>query len=309
KPDGIIKEYNSKGGIEDLKKFRNGEIDENAEEIVMLQLHKEYHPNGKIRLEGGYTEGLKQGVFREFDITGDSVINSYTYERDTLIAEGIVMKDGEYQGDWKYFYKSGELQAKGNYQNSIKEGKWIYYYEDGKKEQEGKYKNDLPTGVWMWYYPNGQIKKQEYFRKGKSEGEYVEFDQDGNEIVRGEFLNGKEEGEWTYQYNDHYQKGSYSDGDRDGKWVEVYLRTGRKRFEGEYTYGTPKGRHKAYYPSGKLKYIGKYKGGSRHGTWRYYREDGSIAMEIIFKNGRAVYIDGESITNQRQVEKLLKEME
>ncbi|MEZ4937741.1 MAG: hypothetical protein R2799_09140 [Crocinitomicaceae bacterium] len=309
KPDGIVKEYNSKGGIEQLQKFHNGEIDQNAEEVVMLQLHKEYYPNGKIHLEGGYTDGYKQGVFREFDLSGDTVINSYVYEKDTLIAEGIVLKDGEYQGDWKYYYKSGELQSKGKYENSIRQGKWSFYYENGKIEQEGKYKDDQPNGMWIWYYPNGQVKKQEYFRKGVSEGEYVEYDHEGNEIIKGAFLGGKEDGLWVYQYNDHYSKGNYADGDRDGKWVEIYLKTGRTRFEGEYSYGVPKGRHKAFYPNGKMKYFGKYKSGKRHGTWRFYREDGSVAMEILYKYDRPVFIDGESIKNPKEVERLLKEME
>lgn len=309
KPDGIVKEYNTKGGIEKMEKFQNGEIDEQAEEIVMLQLHKEYHPNGKIRLEGGYTEGLKQGIFREFDLSGDSVVNSYMYDKDTLIAEGIVLKNGEYEGEWKYYYKSGEIKSEGKYENTIREGKWTYYYKNGKKEQVGKYRNNEPHGMWTWYYPNGMVKKQEYFRKGKPEGEYVEYDPEGNEIVTGAYFNGKPEGEWIYQYNDHYSKGSYSDGDKDGKWIETYLRTGKKRFEGEFAYGIPKGRHKAYYPNGRLKYIGKYKSGNRHGVWRFYRDDGTPTIEIIYKYGRPVSIDGEAIRNPKQIEKILKEME
>lgn len=309
KPNGIIKNYNSKGGIDKMEKFENGKKDEQAVEIVMLELHKEYHPNGKIRLEGGYTDGLKQGIFREFDLTGDTVINSFIYEKDTMVAQGIVEKNGEYQGPWKFYYQTGELKSEGTYENSIRQGKWVYYYKSGKKEQTGKYKNDEPSGVWMWYYPSGAIKKQEYFRKGKPEGEYVEYDQEGNEIVRGEFFNGKPEGLWVYQYNDHYSKGEYSEGDKNGKWVETYLKTGKRRFEGEFSYGIPKGRHKAYFPNGRLKYFGKYKSGNRHGVWRFYREDGSVAMEVSYKYGKPVSIDGESIKNTKEVERLLKEME
>lgn len=309
KPDGIIKNYNSKGGIEKMEKFDDGKKDENAAEVVMLQLHKEYHPNGKIRLEGGYTDGKKQGVFREFDLSGDTVVNSYIYENDSLIAEGIVMKNGEYDGLWKYYYKTGELKTEGLYEKSIRSGKWIYYYKNGKKEQVGKYKKDKPSGMWTWYYPNGQPKKIEYFRKGKPEGEYTEYDIDGNEIVKGEFFNGKPEGLWIYQYNDHYSKGEYSDGDKDGKWVEVYLKSGRKRFEGEFSYGEPKGKHRAFFPNGRLKYLGKYKSGNKHGIWRYYRDDGTVAMEVTYKFGRALKIDGDAIKGKKDIENLLKEME
>lgn len=309
KPNGIVKNYNSKGGIDKMEKFDNGKKDEEAEEIVMLQLHKEYHPNGKIRLEGGYTDGMKQGVFREFDMTGDTVINSYMYEKDTMIAQGIVLKNGEYEGPWEFYYKTGEIKSKGTYENSIRQGKWVYYYKSGKKEQTGKYKNDKPTGMWIWYYPNSAVKKQEYFRKGKPEGEYVEYDIDGNEIVKGEFFNGKEEGLWVYQYNDHFSKGEYSEGDKNGKWVETYLKSGKKRFEGEFSYGSAKGKHRAFYPNGKLKYFGKYKSGNRHGVWRFYRNDGTTAIEIKYKYGRPLSIDGEAIRNPKQIEKLLKEME
>jgi antitoxin component YwqK of YwqJK toxin-antitoxin module len=309
KPDGLVKNYNSKGAIDKLEKFKDGKVDEQAEEVIMIQLHKEYHPNGKIRLEGGYTEGLKQGVFREFDLTGDTVVNSIVYERDTMIAKGIMLKNGEYEGKWEYYYLSGALKSKGKYINGIKEGKWIFYYENGKKEQEGKYKKGVAKGMWTWYYPNSTLKKQENFRKGKPEGEYVEYDENGNEIVSGEFFNGKPEGLWTYQYNDHYSKGEYSDGDKDGKWIEIYLKTGRKRFEGEFAYGEPKGKHRGYYPSGRLKYFGKYKSGKRHGVWRYYRENGAVAMEVTYKFGRPVLIDGEVIRSRKDVERLLKEME
>lgn len=307
-PDGLVKNYNSKGAIANMESFKNGERDTTAEEVVMLQLHKEFHPNGKIRLEGGYTDGLKQGIFREFDLSGDSVVNSFMYEKDTMIAKGIVLKNGEYEGDWEYYYKSGEIQAKGKYVNGVREGKWIYYYENGKKEQEGKYKKNEVSGTWLWYYPNGTLKKQEYFRKGRPEGEYIEYDQEGNEIVKGEFFNGKPEGEWTYQYHDHYSKGAYSDGQKDGDWKEVYLSTGRTRFEGAYSYGEPKGKHKGYYPNGRLKFIGKYKGSGRHGMWRFYRDDGTTAMEVTYKYGKPIRIDGEAIKSKKEVERLLKEM-
>ena len=44
-----------------------------------------------------------------------------------------------------------------------------------------------------------------------------------------------------------------------------------------------------------MKLEGKYEGGAREGDWKYYEEDGSLAVTIKYRNGEKVRIDGTKV--------------
>src|SRR5210317_970303 len=113
-----------KADLIDLRRMDGDTLAGHKDELVIIDLYKAFYEDGKIKLIGGINNGLKNGIFREYDKEGE-IINGYIYDYDTLIAEGMISAAGIYQGEWKHYYKSGKLAAEGNYIDSKKDGKWI----------------------------------------------------------------------------------------------------------------------------------------------------------------------------------------
>lgn len=289
---GLSKEYNKKGKLIDLQRMEGDTVAGHRDELVIIELYKEfYEGNEHIRLIGGLNNGMKNGIFREYDRNGE-IINGYIYENDTLVAEGMITGAGIYQGEWTHFYKSGVVKSKGNYLDSKKDGKWIYYYADGKKEQEGNFVENKLKGNWTWYYQNGQVKRTEFYnRKEQLEGTVFEYDSLGNEMTRGDYYNGLREGDWYYHVGDYKEVGAYTLGLEDGVWNYYYL-NGKLAFTGAFDEGEAKGKHVYYHQNGLPKEVGKYLGGEKHGKWKVYNEMGERIQVIEYRRGEIYKIDG-----------------
>ncbi|MEZ4922362.1 MAG: hypothetical protein R2780_04255 [Crocinitomicaceae bacterium] len=291
KKDGITKEYDKNGKLVDIATMRGDSIASDPGGVVIIDLYKEYHPNGEVKLVGGLNNGMKSGIFREYDMEGN-MIQGYVYQRDTLLSEGMILAGGIFDGEWVTYYQDGKMKSKGTYTEGKKNGKWVYYFTDGKKEQEGSFKNDVLYAQWTWYYQNGQIRKQEYFNsKGLLEGEQLEYDSLGNELARGEYYNGEREGSWFYHVGDFKEVGSFMHGEPDGIWNHYYL-NGKIAFTGEFSEGEPKGKHVYYHKNGIKKVIGKYNGGLKNGIWRTFDKNGEEIETITYKRGEIYKING-----------------
>ncbi len=291
--NGVFKFFKKNSDLDRIEVYRGGELVEDADEVFMMDIRKEYYENGKLKLVGSYKNGSKQGVFREYDQDGN-IINSHIYEGNVKSGEGIVDPSGDKQGSWKLFYPTGELRAEGQYVSGLKSGEWKYYYPSNVVEQVGNYKDGLATGPWKWYYESGAVLRDERYRKGKEDGLMVEYSEDGNEIIRGEFIDGLKTGPWLYTVNDHTEKGDYLDGEKHGEWEFVYD-NGKVNYKGEFVNGVPVGKHSWYYRSGSLKQEGKYESGERHGNWVFENESGLESYKVKYKFGVEVKIDGAKI--------------
>jgi antitoxin component YwqK of YwqJK toxin-antitoxin module len=292
KRNGLAKTFNKKGKLIDLQRMEGDSAAVNADDIVMIEMYKEYYEDGKLKLAGGLDNGRKSGIFREYDKEGN-IINGYIFKNDTLLAEGIIEGNGIFQGPWKTYYKgTDKIKSEGIYLDGAKDGKWLFYYPNGKKEQEGNYKESKLQGEWKWYYPNGLLKRKEYYNNREElAGTVLEYDSLGTEITRGDYFNGRQEGEWFYHVNDFKEVGAFTLGYKDGVWKYFYL-NGKIAFIGEFDEGEPKGKHIYYYRNGLKKSVGKYLGGEKHGKWKYYDEKGYELQVIQFKRGEIYKIDG-----------------
>lgn len=289
--NGLSKVYNQKGKLIDLQKMEGDTLAGHVDELVIIDLYKEFYPNGNLKLVGGLDNGKRNGIYREYDESGE-IINGYIYKKDTLVAEGIITGYGIYEGEWTYYFKSGAIKAKGTYENSKKTGKWTYYYSNGKIEQTGTFSDNEQRGNWTWYYKNGQLKRQEFYNKNeKLEGTVYEYDSLGNEMTKGDYYNGIQEGPWFYHVNDFKEVGSFTMGYQDGVW-KSYYKNGKLAFEGEYNEGEPVGKHLYYHQNGITSLVGKYLGGQKHGKWRAYDKMGIIIQELVYKRGELYKIDG-----------------
>lgn len=298
KADGIFKEYNRKGEMEGLIMYENGVLQENAEGTQLITLYREYHPDGSVKLIGGQTNGIKDGIFREYDLEGN-IINGYIYKKGKLLGEGKISVDGVYQGEWVEFYENGQKKYEGFYdENGLKTGAWIFYFPNGKVSQKGNYEKGLPVKSWSWYYKNGQLKRTEYYRRGRRDGLMTEYDSSGVEIVIGNFLDGYKEGEWYYRIGDHEERGEFSMDLKQGEWKHFYF-DGSLAFEGEYKDGLPIGRHKFYHENGRLKRKGKYVRGKKNKKWMDFYPNGQLKSVKVYDNGKLIMIDGVRITENQ----------
>ena len=98
-----------------------------------------YYPNSNyIQKEENYSEGLKDGAFKEFYF-GDRLSRLYTYDNNLI------------KGEYQEFLPSGETSVSGYYTNNLKDSIWETYREDGSVFSIGKYKNDLKEGDWKYF--------------------------------------------------------------------------------------------------------------------------------------------------------------
>ena len=290
---GYFREYDESGILLQTLRYERGaiieEIDEEAKEII--DFRRTFDDQGRIIFSGGYREGIPIGIHRFFDTTG-TVINSFIYnERGVKISEGIVDEQGRRKGEWKDFYITGELRARGNYSNNRRTGDWIYYFQNGGIEQKGRFLNGRFDGEWLWYYDTGEIWREETYFNGSEDGYAVEYSRSGEIIAAGNYINGEKDGEWTHVVGDHKEVGNYISGLREDKWT-YYYEDGSKKFEGNYVRGLPDGKQFYYYKNGIIQEEQYYNSGIRERIWRKYDELGNVQISIVYRANKEIRIDG-----------------
>jgi antitoxin component YwqK of YwqJK toxin-antitoxin module len=290
---GYFRQYDESGILLQTLRYERGaiieEIDEEAKEII--DFRRTYDEQGRLIFSGGYIEEIPIGIHRFFDTTG-TVINSFIYnERGVKISEGIVDEQGNRRGEWKDFYITGELRARGNYLNNRRTGEWTFYFKNGKVEQNGRFLNGRFDGEWIWYYDTGEIWREETYFNGSEDGYAAEYSKSGDIIAAGNYINGEKDGEWIHVVGDHKEVGEYISGLREGKWI-YYYEDGSKKFEGNYVRGLPDGPQFYYYKNGTIQEEQYYSAGLRERIWRKYDEYGNVQISIVYRNNREIRIDG-----------------
>jgi len=66
-----------------------------------------------------------------------------------------------------YFYKNGQLKARGKYVNEQMEGQWQFYRENGQLWQIGNFLNNKKHGHWLRYDRSENQEYSAYFNDNK----------------------------------------------------------------------------------------------------------------------------------------------
>ena len=174
------------------------------------------------------TRGVWQGPYQE------------RFADESLAAKGRY-SNGQPDGTWVFFYRSGREMMRGHFREGMREGVWISYFEDGRKLARGPYVRDALSGRWLSWYEDGTR---------KSEGSYH---------------NGEEAGTWTYWYtNGHLQsRGAYR-----GRRIVPPRNASVPAQSGHWTY---------WYESGAKHMEGCFRDGEKVGKWKEWAEDGSVS--------------------------------
>jgi antitoxin component YwqK of YwqJK toxin-antitoxin module len=86
-------------------------------------MHREYHENGQLKLEGPMVDGKRHGL-------------------------------------WKSWYENGLKWSETTFSHGVKSGPTITYYENGMMRYNGEYLNDERVGLWNFYNEDGILEKK-----------------------------------------------------------------------------------------------------------------------------------------------------
>ncbi len=238
-----------------------------------------------------------------------------TFHDITRWPEGHVMREGEVvegeqQGDWVYFHKSGEKKTEGNFVEDRQEGIWTQWYENGNEEWRGAFLSGRRSGLWRYGHPSGTPRAQGRFEEGRETGEWTFWSTQGRLSQRGDFDGGKLTLRWTYWHPDGAKKaeGYYLEGAKVGLWrywdgngalsekvhplptgwaiARENWENGAPRREGFLFEGRPAGRWVTWHANGTRRTTGNFTAGEADGNWMLHTETGELLAEGPLVAGR-----------------------
>lgn len=258
---------------------------------------KYFHENGKLKSNGKYEKGVKQGMWHQnYDkIMIKSIGNYIDGEKDGkwmwLHDNGKtksvgIYKSGKKHGEWKEYNRYGELYLKENYIDNLLHGEFILYYENGKYKENGRYSRGIKQGEWKEYYENGQLESIGHFNIFP-EGKWKYYYENGQLKSIGEYENGKRQGKWKEYYKNGklYVTENYIDGSLHGDFI-LYHKNGKVKINGHYYNNEREGKWILYLDNGTIKEQGRYASNQRHGKWISNYDNGSIKSEGYYNMGQ-----------------------
>lgn len=108
----------------------------------------------------------------------DGVVKQY--RPDGSIKTEITFKDGVKNGPAKSYYKNGKLRQEINYVNNVKDGPVVTYYENGKKYQVTPYANGQIEGKRLKYRMDGKLMAEVPYHNGNPCAGLKEYLTDGS---------------------------------------------------------------------------------------------------------------------------------
>lgn len=322
--DGEGFEYEKDGRIIALLKF-NKDLMVSRDEINRYNADKlkqgkwvEFHENGINKLVGGYVDGKKNGIFKEYDKNG-KLIAIYKYEDDLLsesskdvdvleerktyypgakVKTTATYRDGKLQGFLKEFDENGNLISSSKYDQDVKlaeglidslareQGLWKFYYETGELKAEGKYLDGKKIDDWKYYFRNGQLEQTGNYKRDIPNGKWIWYHENGKLHREEVYKNGIEDGTSVEYDRLGYMvlNGKYVEGKRVGEW---FYYVGDHLEEGKYRDGNKDGMWIGYYDEEKKEksFEGAYKDGAEDGTHIYYYPNGLVKETRLYKVG------------------------
>ncbi len=161
------------------------------------------------KLTGSYRNGLREGLFTEFNSAGKKKL-TYTYvagvlqgERCDYDANGNIetrgyLKNSMYDSTFTEFYETGEKYWEGRCRNGLFEGEFTAFYKSGIAKEKGFYSNDVREGTVYGFTTDGRRQFTAGYKNGMLHGLYLEYHENGNVFISQQFLNDTFAGTPTY---------------------------------------------------------------------------------------------------------------
>jgi antitoxin component YwqK of YwqJK toxin-antitoxin module len=228
-PNGLYKSYDEQGKLASIGYFSNG--DKNG-------IWKEYS-QGNLITEGAFLKGSKNGIWKEY--SNGKLISSFTYNKGNKDGPFEVYREADNYGPYR-------LEATGSFKDD-NQIKITQYYDNGKVEFIHQY-----TGLNDEYYESG-VKKIEYPTiSGNKTGIYGEWSENGMKMVEFSIINGEKNGLYTAfgDNNNIMERGTYGNGNKIGLW-ETFYKNGSKQSTSEINSKGDTTSFNSWYQNGKIK--------------------------------------------------------
>lgn len=183
-------------------------------------------------------------------------------------------KNGEPEGEWDWYYPTGEVMTKMTHIQGEVITENVNYYEDGKtvmsqgrfevKTIDGKPKR-CREGKWLLYSKAGVVLAEENYTDSILHGPAKYFYQSGKLIGVYPFVMGV----------------------RNGPCTEYY-ESGKKMRECTYLADVYDGQYTSWNENGTKDMEGKYIKGVKDGAWRYYTNKGLVETSVQYDKGKEV---------------------
>lgn len=129
--------------------------------------YEEKYDTGELKLSGTIEDGLRVGIWNQYDIHSNLTFKYY-YHRDTLLKKEFytnnsIFKEEEVLGDLKHgtsktYFNTGELESISNFLHGKQTGKVQMFYKSGQLKTDYIYSDSgYPEGLFKQYYPNGVL--------------------------------------------------------------------------------------------------------------------------------------------------------
>lgn len=278
---------------------------------------KEFHANGKVKWEGTYVDGERQGLFKEYDARGslkdmvkfDNGVKDEqasqaqmldikrTYHPNGKVASmGSYSRTGKKEGLFRDFNEKGEATTASIYagdqllsQGTVNdvgalEGEWTEFYITGEKRAQGSYKAGKKEGDWTFFHRAGGVEQKGKYQNGQPQGTWVWYYEDGKKHREELYRKGKEDGA-SVEYDEEGNvivQGDYIDGLKDGKW---FYKVGDHQEEGVYKDDLKDGEWVYTYDNGKKYFVGSFVNGEPNGKHKWYHPNGQLKLEGRYSLG------------------------
>lgn len=136
-----------------------------------------YYPSGSIQRKENFKNGLTDGELIEYDELGNIILKA-NYWRG--------MEDGYWN------YNIGDHREEGEYIEGMRDGEWKSYYKNGQLKFRGKFVEDNPHGEHVWYWDNGKLKDKGNYLMGRKHGDWITYDYEGTPFLVITYENGIE---------------------------------------------------------------------------------------------------------------------
>lgn len=278
---------------------------------------KVFHVSGRVMETGFYLEGLKHGIFQQFDARGsviavveyrfgeevvegnskEPVVEIQTLRRpDGTISETVTYVNGIKEGVARQFDVQGELVGGSVFEGDVlvaegittlegkRNGPWKEYGSNGVLRAEGQYVDDERDGRWVFYRESGEKEQQGTYEQGLLHSEWTWWYPGGAVHREERYLRGVPVGSFLELDTAGMPlvSGSFEDGLRHGQWrihVNDHLE------EGNYVYGDKDGVWTHTYGNGKRQFEGEFVLGQPEGRHRKWHENGVLEEDGKFESG------------------------
>ena len=288
----------------------------------------EYYKNGKIKLQGNYKEGRRNGEFKTF-LKNSKSAGSVIYKDGKIIKSTLIKsmkenasfsiltninynsnsheivtdefpngllkqyftfnKDGLLDGESRQYYEEGDIKSISPFKNNVADGTFISYYQNGNIKEKHTYKNGNEEGEGIFYYENGKLEEKYFMKNGKLDGEAINYFEDGKIKNKAIFKDGVTLEEEIYKDNE-IRKNTF----KNGEIVQQDIYSKNKILKAK----------KSLLENGKMKIISYYENGNKEEevfvinelfdgeAFKYY-PSGKLRNKSFFKDGKR---EGESLT-------------